>query len=327
MYKLGFFCIFFASSLSIDAQNTALADSIVKYQMSSGGWVKNQDWQKGADLAYINKCMKTGIGSTIDNGATTSEMKVLAKVYAETHEKRYRESFIRGLHYVLDMQYANGGWPQFYPARKDVRYASRITFNDNAMVSVMLMLRDVAENKDMYAPLHISKSLRKRAMAAFNRGVDCILKCQVRKNGRLTVWCQQHDEVTLAPASARAFELASLTGHGETVDIILLLMSIPNPSDEVKASIRGAIEWLMAHAIKDKAIERYQREDGRYDIRLVDSPNAPLLWARYYDLETEEPFFCDRDGIPRKHLEDIGYERRNGYSWLGTSPNKLRVKN
>lgn len=327
MYKLGFFCIFFASSLSIDAQNTALADSIVKYQMPSGGWVKNQDWQKGADLAYISKCMKTGIGSTIDNGATTSEMKVLAKVYAETHDKRYRDAFIRGLHYLLDMQYANGGWPQFYPARKDVKYASRITFNDNAMVSVMLMLRDVAENKDMYAPLHVGRSLRKRAMAAFNRGVDCILKCQVRKNGRLTVWCQQHDEVTLAPASARAFELASLTGHGETVDIILLLKSIPNPSDEVKASIRGAIEWLMTHAIKDKAIERYQREDGRYDIRLVDRPNAPLLWARYYDLETEEPFFCDRDGIPRKHLEDIGYERRNGYSWLGTSPNKLRVNN
>lgn len=327
MYKLGFFCILFASSLSIDAQNTALADSIVKYQMPSGGWVKNQNWQKGADLAYISKCMKTGIGSTIDNGATTSEMKVLAKVYAETHEKRYRDAFIRGLHYLLDMQYANGGWPQFYPARKDAKYASRITFNDNAMVSVMLMLRDVAENKDMYAPLHISKSIRKRAMVAFDRGVDCILKCQVRKNGRLTVWCQQHDEVTLAPAPARAFELASLTGHGETVDIILLLKSIPNPSDEVKVSIRGAIEWLMAHAIKDKAIERYQREDGRYDIRLVDSPGAPLLWARYYDLETEEPFFCDRDGIPRKHLEDIGYERRNGYSWLGTSPNKLRVKN
>ena len=92
MYKLGFFCIFFASSLSIDAQNTALADSIVKYQMPSGGWVKNQDWQKGADLAYMSKCMKTGIGSTIDNGATTSEMKVLAKVYVETHDKRYRDA-------------------------------------------------------------------------------------------------------------------------------------------------------------------------------------------------------------------------------------------
>ena len=314
---------FMWASLSVNAQNVALADSIVKYQMPSGGWVKNQDWLKGVDAAYMNKCMKTGIGSTIDNGATTTEMKVLARAYAETHDKRYRDAFICGLHYLLDMQYDNGGWPQFFPVRKDAKYSSRITFNDNAMVSVMLLLRDVAQNKDAYSSLHIGRSLRKRAMAAFNRGVDCILACQVRKNGKPTVWCQQHDEVTLLPAPARAFELASLTGHGETVDIVLLLKSIPNPSEEVRNSIRCAVEWLEAHAIHGKAVERYQLEDGRYDIRLVDKPDAPRLWARYYDLETEEPFFCDRDGIPRKRIEDIGYERRNGYSWLGNSAERV----
>lgn len=44
---------------------------------------------------------------------------------------------------------------------------------------------------------------------------------------------------------------------------------------------------------------------------------APPLWARFYDLSTNRPFFCDRDGIPRPNLSDIGDERRNGYSWYG----------
>lgn len=311
------------ASIDADAQSVALADSIVKYQMPSGGWPKNQDWLAGPDLAYIKKCMETGVGSTIDNGATTSEMKHLAKAYTDTHSEVYRDAFIRGLNYLLEMQYDNGGWPQFYPERKAVKYASRITFNDNAMVNVMLMLRDIANEKGVFADLNLGRMLRKRAMKAFDKGVDCIIKCQVRKNGKPTVWCQQHDEVTLLPAPARAFELASLTGYGETVDIIRLLMSVERPSKAVKESIKGAQEWLEAHAIHNKAIERYLLEDGRYDIRLVDKPGAPRLWARFYDLETEEPFFCDRDGIPRKNIEDIGYERRNGYSWLGTSPEKV----
>ena len=31
-----------------------------------------------------------------------------------------------------------------------------------------------------------------------------------------------------------------------------------------------------------------------------------------------EPFVCDRDGVPRRHLYQIGSERRNGYSWYNT---------
>ena len=47
------------------------------------------------------------------------------------------------------------------------------------------------------------------------------------------------------------------------------------------------------------------------------------MWARYYDLKYCEPFVCDRDGIPRRHLEEIGPERRNGYSWYGNRPASL----
>ena len=36
-----------------------------------------------------------------------------------------------------------------------------------------------------------------------------------------------------------------------------------------------------------------------------------------------EPYVCDRDGLPRRRLEDIGHERRNGYAWFGSRPAEL----
>ena len=40
--------------------------------------------------------------------------------------------------------------------------------------------------------------------------------------------------------------------------------------------------------------------------KLVKDTLAPPMWARFYDLELCEPFVCDRDGVPRRHLEQIG---------------------
>ncbi len=59
------------------------------------------------------------------------------------------------------------------------------------------------------------------------------------------------------------------------------------------------------------------------NVRLLPDPNGRPLWARYYDLENTKPFVCDRDGIPRQRLEDIGSERRNGYAWYGDRPASL----
>ena len=50
---------------------------------------------------------------------------------------------------------------------------------------------------------------------------------------------------------------------------------------------------------------------------------APRMWTRFYDLDTNEPFFCGRDGIKKKRVEDIEYERRNGYSWFGKQGEKV----
>lgn len=304
-------------------QARAVADSIVKYQMPSGGWAKNQDWGLGPDTIYMADCMQTGIGSTIDNGATYTELRYLAQMYRHTNIIEYRVAFLDGMEYLLNMQYPNGGWPQFYPSRGEGHYSNHITFNDDAMVNVMKFLLEVSENNDPYDMLWLKDDLRKRCIEAYNKGVECILNCQIIVDGQPTVWCQQHDEVTLRPAQGRAYELPSFCGAGETTPIVELLLSLPDPSDRVILAIDGAIRWLENHKIEGKALETYINAEGKTDRRLVDKPDAPPMWARFYDLINGEPLFCGRDGVPRKHIEDIEYERRNGYSWYGRQPERL----
>jgi PelA/Pel-15E family pectate lyase len=132
--------------------------------------------------------------------------------------------------------------------------------------------------------------------------------------------------VTLQPVKARAYELPSYSAHGETVDILNLLMDIENPSGRVVQAVTCAIDWLIAHEMKDVVIERFVNVDGKPDVRLVSRTGARGLWARYYDLQNAEPLFCDRDGVPRKCIDDIGYERRMGYSWFGDSPKNVIVR-
>ena len=332
-----------------------LADSIVKYQLKSGGWPKNQDWLKGVNPKEA-KAWAKGVGATIDNKATTSEMETLAQAVAKldkavaenyrtldkavvaTTRERYCTAFKLGVEYLLKMQYKNGGFPQYFPAKKVEDYSMQITFNDNAMVNALKALRDVAMDAERFRCMGVEKSMKKKCREAYERGVQCVLDCQIRvdgegkvleygteawKQGKRTVWCQQHDRETLAPVKARAYELPSYTGNGETCAILNLLMDVENPSEEVQEAVKCGVEWLEAHVMKDVVLERFTNEKGEKDVRLLERQGAEPLWARYYDLEKAEPMFCDRDGVPRKKLSEIGYERRNGYSWVGDGPKRV----
>ncbi len=242
-------------------------------------------------------------------------------MYAQTKEARYKEAFEKGLDYIFRAQYQNGGWPQFYPVRSSssVSYSGHITYNDNAMVNTMEFLRDVFSDQKELASLSLSDALKSRALKAFDKGVACILNTQIVVDGKPTVWCAQHDEKTLAPAKARAYELESFSG-AESVGITRLLMSLDNPSKEIIASVKGAVQWFEANKVEGIKLERVLDQDGKKNVVVVADKNAPPLWGRFYDLETSKPYFCDRDGIKRNALADIGSERRNGYSWYTNAP-------
>lgn len=316
-----------------------VADSVLAYQFPSGGWAKNQNWHwpeigmKAYERASVRQQIqsKSGIGSTFDNNATIQELQFLAKMYKATGKKIYRKAFMKGFEYMLDAQYDNGGWPQYYPLkiREDgsYDYSVHITFNDDVMTNVMRMMRDIAAgNKAPYDALKLRKTDMERAQDAFEKAVDCVLGCQIKRNGKPTVWCQQHHFETLEPVGARIYEFPSFTGCGEIPKVLELLMEIEKPSDELKTAIESAVEWLRNHAIYGYRHETYINEWGVSDRRLVPDKNAKPLWARYYDLETEKPYFADRDGRRYDNYEDISHERRNGYSWINNNTQKVLDK-
>ena len=187
-----------------------IGDQVLLYQRVTGGWPKNIDMAKPLSKEERDKVEhdKTRLDdSTIDNNATTTQVVYLARLYQGTGDKRYREAFRHGVEYLLSGQYANGGWPQFWPSARG--YQLQITYNDGAMVNTMRLLRDIAEQQEPYGGKLTDKAMRKRAQEAFDKGLECILRTQIVTDGKLTVWCQQHDRETLLPTNARAYELPS----------------------------------------------------------------------------------------------------------------------
>lgn len=291
-----------------------VAANILSYQATTGGWPKNID--------TTTPSSKHGLSATFDNGATIGEMRFLARIHRATGEASYAAAFNRGLDHILVAQYPTGGWPQSYPP--DHAYHRYITFNDNAMVNLMNFLQEISTD-DSYAFVRMEK--RVEAKEAFDRGVRCILKCQVKVDGKLTAWCAQHDELDCRPRPARAFELVSLSGS-ESVGIVRLLMGIEHPNDETIAAVDGAVAWLERVKITGHKLATVVSPDspGGKDKLWVEDADAPPLWARFYEIGSNRPFFCDRDGVVKYAISEIGHERRNGYSWVGDWPRKLLEK-
>lgn len=294
-----------------------IATHILSHQSPLGGWPKNLDTSASP---YAGDPAK--LSPTFDNGATTDELRFLARIHNATPDPRYRQSFLQGLDYILIAQYPTGGWPQFHPPSK--QYHRHITFNDGAMVRLMQFLREVATHP-RYAFVDVAR--RQSCQAAFDRGLQCILKCQIQVNGKLTAWCAQHDEKDYSPRPGRAFEPASLSGS-ESVGIVQLLMSLDHPSPEIIHAIESAIAWFESAKLPGlKLIEQPdpQSPTGKNKLVIPD-PSAPPLWARFYDIPTNKPLFYDRDGLPKPSLADLTPERRNGYSYLGSYPQDLLAK-
>jgi PelA/Pel-15E family pectate lyase len=300
------------------AEARAMADAVLEYQSTAGGWPKNTDLSRRPSPEVLATIKSDGLGNTIDNNATTQPLQFLASMVQATGEARYRASFERGFDYLLAAQYPNGGWPQYFPLRDG--YYSRITYNDNAMVLVMTLLRDAAAGRAPYA--FVDTARRTKAGAAVARGIDVILRTQVKQGGRLTAWCAQHDERTLAPAWARNYEPPTLSGQ-ETVGIVRFLMEVEPLTPAIAAAVEGAVTWLKEVAIAGLRLEEFTDAQGRRDRRVVADPAAGPLWARFYDLGTNRPVFTGRDKVIRYALAEIEHERRNGYAYYGTWPAAL----
>jgi len=307
-----------------------IADNILLYQKSNGGWTKNYDMQ--AILTDEQKIAvaksKNILNTCFDNGATYSHLKYLASVFALTKNDKYKIAFNSGIKFILSAQYDNGGWPQFYP---DVSgYRKYITYNDGAMVGVMKLLQRIVNKESDYNC--IDSTMYNKVIVSFKRGIECILNTQIIEADTLLVWCQQHNNITLKPEDARAFEPASIC-NGESVGIVELLMSLNNPDERVIKSIKSAVKWFEDSKIYGIRVQTITAPHTEYTYRnsdedriIIKDPEAKPIWARYYELESHKPIFCNRDGKIVYSLDEVERERRIGYAWYVYDPQKVLDK-
>ena len=289
-----------------------IADNVLTWQTPHGSWPKNRDT---ASEPFDGK--SDNLHGTFDNSATIGELRFLARAFRATNEPRYEQAFLKGLSHILEAQYPNGGWPQFYPLSKG--YHRHITFNDNAMVRILELLRDVSESSD-YGFLETAYSTQ--AKAAVTKGIDCILRTQIEQDGKLTAWCAQHDEKTLAPAWARSYEPPSISG-AESVGVVRFLMSVEAPTPAIIAAVEGAVEWFRSTAIHGIRLEKFTDTAGQDDKRVVADPDAGPIWGRFYEIDSNRPIFLDRDSVVRYAFAEIGQERRTGYAYYGSWATRL----
>ncbi|SIS30452.1 pectate lyase, PelA/Pel-15E family [Chryseobacterium shigense] len=311
----------FTTIVSAQIKDT-LAEKIVLYQLPVGGWGKQLNdksvvnYNLPVDKNLLRKIKTTGDDhATIDNNATSREINILIKAYAATKNREYLKSAEKGIHYLLLMQYDNGGFPQYYP--NTGLYRKQVTYNDNAMINALTVLYNVAEGKTDFDV--VDSKLKEKSKTALQKGIQCILKTQVLQKGSPSIWADQYNEITLQPDKARAFEPISLA-TGESVAIIRFLMVQP-ATPEIQKSVNAAIEWF-----KDNKIEGYSynvaKQNGK-TVRVLAEDKNSVIWARFYDIHTNKPLFGDRDGSVKYNYNDVSEERRNGYSWFGDSPQKL----
>ncbi|WP_232536896.1 pectate lyase [Cystobacter fuscus] len=309
------------------AADTTKANNIVSWQMPHGGFYKIPSWY---DSAWNGKAARSEwLGAngvelgTIDNDATVSEILFLADVYKRGGKTSHRDAARRALDFLLIMQSSSGGWPQVYPARSGTSYSNDITFNDDAMVRVLVLLDHASRQK---APLDgdiFTSEQRAKLATAIDKGVNYILKAQIVQGGVKTVWCAQHDPVSYAPKGARAYELPSRSGK-ESVGIVTFLMTRPQTA-EVKAAVQAAIAWYKRSTVKVANTAYVKRPSGNTDdtYNPIQTKAGSTLWYRFYDLNQDKGFFSDRTGGKFYDIMDIEAERRYGYEWGGSYGTKL----
>ena len=240
----------------------------------------------------------------------------LAEVYAHSQNKHLKAaikaSVQRCLQFIFTAQYSNGGWPQVYPKRYNREYSNNVTLNDDAMIRTMVLLSDILAKVAPFDNNLVAKSTKKRIYPQLKKAVNYLLKAQIRNNHELTLWSSQYDPKTYAPASARSYELESKSGR-ESVGVLAFLMNWPEQTQRVIAAVSGGITWYETNKVENIVLHKgvYSEQEGAE------------LWYRFYEVDSNVPFFSGRDGIKKYDVAEIEEERRKGYSWGSNYASKI----
>lgn len=273
---------------------TSVADLIVALQNEDGGFQVLPD-------NYEMSQKETGLGSMKDvssvyNGATTSELKYLAKYITanKPEDSKYQDAFVKGIKYLLTTQHDNGGWSMNPGCGSG--FNANIEVGNKAMTEVLTLLSDIAilNNQDY---VFARKAMNvDEIKSAVEKGNDFIVKSQISNNNKKSGWATQYDKsgnVTMG----HTYERESVSSY-TTKDVIDYLMTIHNPSQDIKDAVESAYSWLKDVKIADKEqkVVKDTSMNNGFDVYLVDGSGT---WASnyVYDKATDSyrPLYSDVD--------------------------------
>lgn len=229
----------------------AAADALVAGQHPRGGWnyvidtageESLKDWYAkiGGNAWRLEEYHRYYGNATFDDAGTAEASQLLLRVYLEKRERKYRAPLDKAIQFVLDAQYANGGWPQRFPFVENggihghADYTPYITFND-----------DVAgENIEFLLYAHQALgSNDARLVDAIERGMDIYVKTQ--QPMPQPAWGLQHFPDTLKPAPARTIEPQAFATHTTGTNIRSMIGFYKLTGDrKFLARLPEALDWL-----------------------------------------------------------------------------------
>lgn len=311
----------------LDQTSEKNALNIISWQLENGGFglhdiePYSQVWD-GQKTRSV--WMKNGIDiANFDDGATVSELRFLAKAYThiinEKTKQAIQSSIHNGIEFILNAQYPDGGWRQVWPSvyptdpKKSKRYyANYTTLNDHAMIRNMVLLSDILSEVAPFSSKLTQSIDRIKIIHSLLAAKEHLLKAQIRANSELTIWPAQFDPISFEPMPARPYELISKSSR-ESVGVLSYLLNWPLDEPKINAAIMAGVNWF-----KKNEINNLELHNGE----LINSPNKKF-WYRFYEIDSNKPFFTGRDGIKRYKLSEIEEERRKGYSWGDNWAEKL----
>ena len=273
---------------------TSVADLIVALQNEDGGFQVLPD-------NYEMSQKETGLGSMKDvssvyNGATTAELKYLAKYITanKPEDSKYQDAFVKGIKYLLTTQRDNGGWSMNPGSGSG--FNANIEVGNKAMTEVLTLLSDIAilNNQDY---VFARKAMNvDEIKSAVEKGNDFIVKSQISNNNKKSGWATQYDKSGNA-TMGHTYERESVSSY-TTKDVIDYLMTIHNPSQDIKDAVESAYSWLKDVKIADKEqkVVKDTSMNNGFDVYLVDGSGT---WASnyVYDKATDSyrPLYSDVD--------------------------------
>ena len=297
---------------SVEARR--MAEHVLATQGPHGGWAKRMTPDGAEILGQLNKARDF---ESLDNQSTLSQIRFLTLILAHRPQHAFLAAWRRGVDYLLASQYACGAWPQTYPDHANP-YSPYATLNDRVSTDTARLL---AELRRTPSGAWLTEVQTRQIGEALDRLQDFLVQSQITLAGELTGWAQQYDPETLEPRPARAFEPVALASR-ETADVLTYLMDIEHPSSAVTQAVNSGAKWLQAVTLRGiRLIDRPNPSlpHGR-DREVVADPDAPPIWARFYNIKTLRPIFAGRDGIQHASMADVEPERRAGYDFYTQDP-------